>query len=225
MKKIIVAGFICLALSACITTLHPLVTYDKVITDERLAGKWKSDDREFIVQQFYKSNLYKLHQQEIEDAIGTGKKEKTGKTTGDSILYSKSYIIEYIKDGIQYDLLGSLIRLNGQLFMNFSPVNSSNTGNIDKDSSLDPGSVISTCTIARMKIINSNTIQIDFLDGGFVYDQIKSGHLKIKNERDDLYDTFLITASPGELRQFLEKYGTDSRLYGKENSVTLNRKS
>ena len=80
MKKIIVAGFICLALSACVTTLHPLVTYDKVITDERLAGKWTSDDREFIVQQFYKSNLYKLHQQEIEDAIGTGKKEKTGKT-------------------------------------------------------------------------------------------------------------------------------------------------
>ena len=224
MKRIIVAGFICLALSACVTTLHPLVTYDKVITDERLAGKWKSDDREFIVQQFYKSNLYKLHQKEIEDAIGSEKKEKTGKATGDSILYSKSYIIEYIKGGIQYDLLGSLIRLNGQLFMNFSPLNSSNI-NTAKDSSLDPASSLSTCTIAKVKIINSNTLKIDFLDGGFIYDQINSGHLKIKNERDDLYDTFLITASTEELRRFLEKYGNDSRLYGKENSVTLNRKS
>lgn len=225
MKRIIIAVFNCVALSACVTTLQPLVTYDKVITDERLAGKWESDDREFIVQQFYKSNLFKQHQKEIEEAIGIGKKKRTDETTRDSTLYSKSYIIEYIKDGIQYDLLGSLTRLNGQLFMNFSPVNSSNTNNTDKESSLDPASSLSTCTIAKVKIINSNTLKIDFLDGGFIYDQIKSGHLKIKNERDDLYDTFLITASTGELRQFLEKYGNDPRLFGKENSVTLNRKS
>ncbi len=32
----------------------------------------------------------------------------------------------------------------------------------------------------------------------FLYDQVKAGRMKIKNERDDLYDTFLITASTNE---------------------------
>lgn len=223
MKRIIITVFICLSLSACVTTLHQLVTYDNVITDERLVGKWKSDKQDFTVEQFYKSSFFKKYKKEIEEEIG--KKEKAGKGTGDSVLYSKLYLIEYIKNGIQYDLLGGLTRLNGQMFMNFSPINSSYVNNTDKDSSLDPGSSLSTCSIAKVKIINSNTLKIDFLDGGFIYDQIKSGHLKIKNESDDLYETFLITASTGELRQFLEKYGNDSRLYDKENSVTLNRKS
>ena len=130
-----------------------------------------------------------------------------------------------MKDGIQYDLLGSLIRLSGQLFMNFSAINSKLVNDTAKDHSLDPGNSINTYTIARVQILNSNKLQVDFLDGGFIYDQVKSGFLKIKNERDDLYDTFLITASPDELRQFLAKYGNDSRLYNKENSVTLIREN
>jgi hypothetical protein len=223
MKKILIAAFFSVALSACITTLHPLVTYDKVIADERFIGKWKNDDREFNIQQFYKSNLFKKYKTEIKEEIG--KKEKTEKTTEDSVLYSKSYVVEYIKDGIQYDMLGNLIRLNGQLFINFTPIDSRPINDTSRDSSLDPGSSLSTYTIAKVQILNSNTLQIDFINGGFIYNQVKTGHLKIKNERDDLYDTFLITASTQELRQFLEKYGNDSRLYNKENSVTLIRKS
>jgi hypothetical protein len=223
MKKIIIAAFICLALSSCVTTLHPLVTYDKVITDNRLTGKWKNATQEFIVQPFRNSDLFKQHKNEIEEE--TRKKEKAGKSTGDSILFSRSYVIEYTKGNVQYDLLGSLIRLNGELFMNFAPLNSMPAGEMAKDTSLDPGSSLSGYTIAKIQILNSNELKIDFLDGGFIYDQVKSGHLKIKNERDELYDTFLITASSEDLRQFLEKYGTDKRLYSKENSVILNRKS
>lgn len=223
MKKIIIAALICFALSSCVTTLHPLVTYDKVITDDRLAGKWKNDSQEYNVQQFVNSSLFKEHRKEFEAEIA--KKEKTAGTIGDSILFSKSYVIEYIKNGIQYDLLGSLIRLNGQLFMNFTPINSKQVSDTTKDASLDPGSSLSANSIAKIQVLNTNTLKIDFLDGSFIYDQVKAGRLKIKNERDDLYDTFLITASTLELRQFLEKYGMDKRLYRKENSVTLNRKS
>ena len=68
-------------------------------------------------------------------------------------------------------------------------------------------------------------MKLDFIDGGYLHDQIKAGRMKIKNETDELYGTFLITASTRELQQFLEKYGNDSRFFNKENSVTLNRKS
>ena len=223
MKKIIIAALICFALSSCVTSLHPLVTYDQVITEERLAGKWMNDNQEYNVQQFVNSGFFNEHKKEFEAEIA--KKEKNSGTIGDSILFSKSYVIEYIKNGIQYDLLGSLIRLNGQLFINFSPINSKQISDTAKDASLDPGSSLSTNIIAKIQVQNTNALKIEFLDGSFIYDQVVAGRLKIKNERDVLYETFIITASTQELRQFLEKYGMDNRLYSKENTVTLIRKS
>ena len=226
MKKIIIiiGVFTCLVQSACVTTLQPLVTYDKIITDNRITGKWKNDEQQIDVQLFSKSDFYKRHKDDFEKELKG--KQRTAKTISDSVLYSKSYSIQYIKDGVQYDLLGGLIRINGQLFMDFTPINSAPVNNDpSKDISMDPGSSLNANTIAKVEIQNPNTLKIDFIDGGFIYDQIKTGHLKIKNERDDLYDTFLITASSAELQKFLEKYGKDSRFYNKENSVILNRKN
>jgi hypothetical protein len=68
-------------------------------------------------------------------------------------------------------------------------------------------------------------MKLDFIDGGYLYDQIKAGRMKIKNETNEMYDSFLITASTTELQQFLQKYGSDDRFFNKENSVTLIRKS
>jgi hypothetical protein len=226
MKKIIIIllVFTCLTQSACVTTLQPLVTYDKIITDNRIIGKWKNDEQQIDVQLFSKSDFYKRHKDDFEKELGG--KERTAKTISDSVLYSKAYNIQYVKNGVQYDLLGGLIRINGQLFMDFTPINSAPVNNDpSKDISMDPGSSLNANTIAKVEIVNPNTLKIDFIDGGFIYDQVKAGRLKIKNERDDLYDTFLITASSAELQKFLEKYGKDSRFYNKENSVILNRKS
>ena len=82
-----------------------------------------------------------------------------------------------------------------------------------------------TYTIARVQFTNTNIIKLDFINGSFLYDQIKDGRMKLKHESDDLYDTFVITASPNELQQFIQKYGNDDRFFNKENSVTLIRKS
>jgi len=214
---------ICLLFSSCVTSLQPLVTYDKVITDDRIAGKWKTDDGEFKVQPFLKSDLFKKHQKEIEKVLN--EKDRTNEAIRDSILYSKSYIIEYNKTGVQYYLLGSLIRLDGVLFINFTPVNSAPVNDTAIDVSMDPAGTLNTFTIARVHFTGSNSLRLDFIDGGFLYDQVKAGRMKIKHESDELYDTFLITASSKDLQQFLEKYGNDNRFFNKENSVTLNRKS
>ena len=88
-----------------------------------------------------------------------------------------------------------------------------------------PTCLLQTYTIARIRFINSNNIKLDFIDGDFLYKQINAGRMKLKHETDDLYDTFLITASTSELQQFIQKYGKDDRFFDKENSVTLIRKS
>jgi hypothetical protein len=82
-----------------------------------------------------------------------------------------------------------------------------------------------TYTIARIRFSNSNTIKLDFINGDFLYKQINAGRMKLKHETDELYDTFLITASTYELQQFIHNYGKDDRFFDKENSVTLIRKS
>ena len=109
--------------------------------------------------------------------------------------------------------------------MNFTPVDMISTDSTSTITEINFDNRLNSYTIARVQFGTVNTMKLDFIDGGFLHDQVKAGRIKIKNETDELYDTFLITASTRELQQFLEKYGGDSRFFNKENSVTLNRKT
>jgi len=211
MKKIILVLIISFVLmQSCVTSLQPIVTHNTAILDDRLAGNWNSDGQDYTVQKFHNSDLFKELKETGKNKDDAGK-PLSKKDKEDSVLFSKSYIVKYRKDTIEYYLLGSLVKLNGQFFMNFMAID---FGMNDR---------LATNTIARVQFNNSNTVNLDFIDGSFLYEQVKAGRLKIKNERDDLYDTFLITASTNELQQFLQKYGSDPRFFNKENSVTLTR--
>ena len=211
--------------SSCITTLQPIVTYNTAITDNRLEGSWEQDGQEYIVKKVFNSGLYA----KLKDDLEKSRKENgklSDKEKKDSILYSKSYIINYTKDGIAYELFGNMIKLNGRLFMNFTPADMNTTNPaIEKEKVANISNTLYGHTIARILFNNNNSLSLDFIDGGYVYDEIKAGHMKIKHEIEESYDTFLITASTSELQQFLEKYGDDKRFFNKENSVTLIRKS
>lgn len=212
MKKIIFPLLILITIfqSSCITSWQPLFNRNNAIADDRLTGTWNSDGQDYTVQKFFTSDYAKSMAGDKEQKS----EPKSGNDKEDSILFSKSYIIRYTEDTTEYNLFGVMVKLNGQFFMNFA--------------ALDMGqrpSRLTTFTIAKVQFSNSNTVRLDFIDGGYVYDQIKAGRMKLKHESDDLYDTFLITASTNELQQFIQKYGNDSRFFDKENSVTLIRKS
>ena len=226
MKKIFFTlSILVVTASSCVTSLQPLVTYNTAIADRRLEGAWTQDGQEYIVQNVFKSDFYKKNQKDLEKSRKENNGQLSKKDKEDSALFSKSYMIEYTKNGIRYLLFGSMIKLNGLLFMNFTPVVMTNTDSANNEAVIDLPNRINSYTIARIHFSNTNTLQFDFIDGGYLHDQIKTGRMKIKNETDELYDTFLITASTTELQQFLEKYGNDSRFFTKENSVTLIRKS
>ena len=222
---LLVALSITVTLMGCVTSLHPLVTYSTAVTDDRIIGSWKNDDQEYIVQEFFRSDFFERNKGDLikEQKNNNGQLSESSKK--DSFLFSKSYTLDYIKNGIKYELLANMTRLNGQLFMNFMGIDIQNADVKSNDEEFDLPNRLESNTIARVKIINTNIIKLDFIDGGYIYDQIKAGRMKIKNERDDLYDTFLITASTNELQQFIQKYGNDDRFFNKENSVTLIRKS
>jgi len=227
MKKtiFIVSIILLVTASSCVTTLQPLVTYNTAIADSRLEGAWEQEGEKYIVQKVFNSDFYKKNQKDLEKSRKENNGQLSEKDRRDSVLFSKSYLIKYSKDGIQYLLFGSLIKLNGRLFMNFKPVDMTEIDTSNAEIEINLSNRLDSYTIARIQFTNSNIMKLDFIDGGYLYDQIKAGRMKIKNEADELYDTFLITASTTELQQFLEKYGNDGRFFNKENSVTLNRKS
>ena len=227
MKKtiFIISIAILVTASSCVTTLQPLVTYNTAIADNRLEGGWEQDGEQYIVQKVFNSDFFKKNQKDLEKSRKENNGQLSEKDKRDSVLFSKSYLIKYSKDGIQYLLFGSLIKLNGRLFMNFKPVDMTEIDTSNAEIEINLSNRLDSYTIARIQFTNSNIMKLDFIDGGYLYNQIKAGRMKIKNEIDELYDTFLITASTTELQQFLEKYGNDSRFFNKENSVTLNRKS
>ena len=109
--------------------------------------------------------------------------------------------------------------------MNFTPADLNDLIVPSDEPEIDPTCFLQSYTIARIRFSNSNTIKLDFINGDFLYKQINAGRMKLKHETDELYDTFLITASTNELQQFILKYGNDDRFFDKENSVTLIRKS
>ena len=151
MQKIVLSALVYFWIiqSACVTSLNPLVTYDRAITDEKLSGTWKkSDGQEFLIQPVLKSDFYKHHQDK--DDIKKESKE-------DSLLLARSYILEYDKECGHYTLLISFIRLNGQLFMNCLPIEG--TYNTHAGGGVDltlPGSMPGY-TIAKVLWQNSNT--------------------------------------------------------------------
>jgi len=210
---------------SCVTSLQPLATFNTVITDDRLAGTWNTDGQDYTVQKFFESDLYKKLKKEMDKDKDDSSKTLSKKETEDSILYSRAYVVKYTKDNIEYHMLGGLVKLNGRYFINFTAADISANKTDQQAFEVTMTDRLATNTIARVQFNNANNIRLDFIDGGFLYEQVKAGRMKIKNERDDLYDTFLITASSSELQQFIEKYGGDDRFFNKENSVTLIRKS
>ena len=205
---------------SCVTSWQPLVTYNTAIADNRLTGTWNSEGQDYIVEKVFDSPAYKRQKdQSFTPFIKKGSK--------DSILYSKSYMIRYNKDKIEYHLFCSMIKINGQVFMNITIADWNSNGADVDEPHLSQNWIdrLHTYTIARVQFSNANTIKLYFIDGNFLYNQIKGGRMKLKHQSDDLYDTFVITASPNEMQQFIQKYGNDDRFFDKENSVTLIRKS
>jgi hypothetical protein len=227
MKKMlfIISIVILVTASSCVTSWQPLVTYNTAIADNRLEGAWDQDGQEYIVQKTFNSDFYEKIKKDLEKSRKENNGQLSEKDKKDSILFAKSYMITYSKDGIKYMLFGNMIKLNGRSFMNFTPLEMTNTDSSNKEPEINLPNRLNSYTIARVEFPKNNIMKLDFIDGGYLYDQIKAEHMKIKNETDELYDTFLITASTRELQQFLEKYGNDSRFFNKENSVTLSRKS
>ena len=209
-------------LSSCLTSLNRLVTYYTVSTDYRITGAWQMKNLQINIEAIPTSNFFK----ELVTSIKTKEEKKSVfDSKEDSILYSNSYVVDFVKNGYQYFMICSLIKLGNNLFANLEPVDAKPVNVPDEkmmEDLLGGGSFKASSTIARV-VFNSNEVEFQFIDPVYVRSQLANGRVAIKYEKDNLFNTDLITASSAELQVFLTKYGSDQRLYNKENSVTLKK--
>jgi len=209
-------------LGSCITSLQRLVTYTTITADNRITGNWQYEDLSVRIESIPGSLFFKYITSSIS---ASGEVKSAYDSKKDSMLYSKSYVIDFTKKDYQYYMACSLIKLGNELFADIEPVGPkalNNPAAKDMDDLFQGGSYIPSHSIAKV-VFRGNQMEFRFLNSDFIEDQLKNGRVAIKYEKDDLFQTSLITSSSKDLQQFLYKYGNDERLYSKENTVTLKK--
>jgi hypothetical protein len=223
-NKILVAvsiSAICF-LSSCLTGLHNLVSYKNVATDDRLIGNWQYVDLVVNAEAVPQSRLFK---EAASTAVKGEVKKSPYDSKEDSMLYSKSYILEFTRNDHIYYMACCLTRIGSGLYADFEPLVAKRVG---KPATEDITDLFNeqgylTCHSIAKVIVGDNRLEFRLLNSDFIQNQLNNGTIAIKYEHDELFGTTLITASPGELRQFLSKYGDDERLYSSKNTITLNK--
>ena len=204
-----------LPFSSCLTTLQLLVTYENIVTDNRVTGLWKNNDDHIQVQKLMDSRFNDIFEKERASNKTVSKQ--------DSLFYIKNYVITYGSGNLNYAWLGALVTFGDSKFINLYYQECYDRNgkviHLNYQNSLD-GSII-----AKIEWKDPNIAQVRFLNGDYIKEVIISGKARIRHEYDPLFGTFIITASSNEMEKFLEKYGNDEHLYDKGVSYTLERKN
>lgn len=209
-------------LSSCITSLQRLVTYTTVTSDNRITGNWQYEDLAVTIENIPGSLFFKNI---TASTAASGEIKSAFDSKEDSMLYSKSYIIDFARNGYRYYMTCCLVKLGNELFADIEPIDAKPLNNPDAkdmDDLFQGGSYITSHSIAKV-VFRANQMEFRFLNSQFIGDQLKNGRIAVNYEKDDLFQTSIITSSPKDLQQFLSKYGNDERLYSKENTVTLKK--
>lgn len=203
-----------LGLNSCVTILHSLVTRDNVLTDKHIVGTWvDTGSRNILVQELMKSKF----KADIDAAKEPGDK---GFTPEDSVFYSKLYVVSYRENKLDYTWIAGLVKIKDQYYLNLVPEECIDSNGMEIK---DLGET--TSSIAKLTWNNEKMLTLNFLNGNNIKEIILTGKAQIKYEFDPLFETFVITASSGELKLFLEKYGNDERLFRGGNVIILTSKS
>lgn len=185
--------------SCIVKSLHPFYTTKTITFESAFVGDWKDKNK----------GIWKVSN--IKDSIEVDKEniDVNSIKIPDEIeleLQKKldnAYLVTYTKNSKEAQFIAMPFKLEGQLFMDFTPFlyeNESNNGLVEKH-------LLETHSLAKVDILSDNTINIKWLDESRLEELFKENKIKIEHQRMGiLNDGFVLTAKPEELQQFLKKY-------------------
>ena len=222
-KLILAASLVAMTfMSSCLTSLHNLVTYKDVVSDNNITGAWQYGDITVKIESIPTSTFFKNMASE---KVNGQEKKSVYDSKEDSLLYSRAYVIDFTKNNYRYYMVCCLTRIGKDLFADMQPATAEPVNNPTAsvvDNLFSQGSYTTTHSIAKV-ISRGSELEFRILNDEFIEEQLNNGTAAIKYEKDELFASVVITASPGELRLFLTKYGDDKRLYSSKNTITLKK--
>lgn len=195
MKRLILFYILILSgcLTSCVTSFYPLCDPHSAITNPDVEGKWQSTEGNVNIQLLSKSRKYK---------------EWTYNTI--KVNPKQTYVVNIARGTDTTVLLGRMIRLENNVFMDLTPIQRS-------------AEHFETYVIGKVVEINNNKFSIAFANSAFIDQQMKAGRLRIAHASDTLFGSNIVTASTEELQRFVTKYANDERLFKTDDPFTLKR--
>jgi hypothetical protein len=201
--------------SCVIKSLHPFYTQNVIYFEKKIIGNWIDNEnanwniltfKEVILKENKKNNPSELNDDQFRTYA----------------MYKNGYVAYFEKDSTKSSFVAMPFKIKGQLFLDFTPVEDSESERLKND--LYRMHLIETHTLAKVDMLSDNEINIKWFSSKKLAELLEENRIKIKHEKIGFAETVLLTASSEELVKFIEKY-IDSKDEDKwKTDVELNLK-
>jgi hypothetical protein len=204
MKKvsvILVFTLLILFFSSCLRTLHPIFTIKDIVYEPTLIGTWKSENqgtKGFVMI----TNLAAHNSIELPEKIST--------------IREKGYLISHQdEDGNATEqYVAFLARIGKHLYFDYYPAEKKDNKTGDE---FFISHFVKMHTSYRVDMSKDGGFELSQLDESFVTKLINEKKIRISHEKD-ANGSIVITASTGELQQYIIKYGDEPGAYRSEKT-------
>jgi hypothetical protein len=206
-KAIVLIVIMAAMMSGCLVkSLHSFYDESDVIYKPELTGKWLDDDSsKWVISRFsFPKGLFK----------------------GDSL--DNSYLVEMYEDTVRPSRFNvHLFKVDGILYLDFLPVKE------DSDKEFYDIHLVPAHSLARVSFDSNDRMSIswfneEWLNKLFEENRVKISHEVIQSDETGYGKQYVLTASTGELKKFIVKYGNDPNAFSDDEnknfiSLKLNR--
>jgi len=205
MKKyfIIVAAIgIVIALSGCLSTLHPLFTEKDLVFDPRLVGTWRTGDGDDTA-------VFERGSPELFKALPEALQK----------LSNQAYMVTVNRDNRLTKYHAFLCRIGKEFYLDYFPSETPRQKLYDR---FYKSHFVKMHSFYRVRFKSDNSFEIGQFDEQYLKDLIDKKQVRIQHEvKHD--DSYLITAPTEQLQQYVMKYGDDEAAYNSSTRVTYNK--
>lgn len=207
MKKLLLvtAALVLIAtLSGCLSTLQPLFTEKDLVFDPRLAGSWKTV-KDHTILRYERGSAASFR--DLPAAM--------------QLLADKAYVLTVTDNSTteEFRYYAFLVKLGNEYYLDYYPAENRWQQGYD---AVYKQQLIKMHSIYRLRFTTNNSVEISQFDEKYLRDLIDKNKIRIKHEK--YFDgSYIITASTGELQQYVLKYGDVQDAYYKDGITTYNK--
>jgi len=193
--KYIILLLVVFIFNSCIVkSLHPFYTKKTISSNKQFLGEWK--DNEGAVWKV-KSLVKEILNEKPIDSLKKDDLKAYYK-------YEHAYIVERTKKNEEIFFLTMPFKVDGQLFLDFIPLDYENYAT---NRGLLELHYVSVHSLVKYDVLSNGDIKFRWLDEDKIQALFGKKKIKIKHEKIGLFDdNYLLTAKPEELQKFIKKY-------------------